>query len=314
MAEKCLFSAPFAFMPEIQAHYRKVVPTCFREIWRRDEVVADPGLTVWIPNPGQGFIIDDGVLDGFPRLTAIVTPSTGRNHIDLAACSRRGITVRSLLDDRAGLERISASAEFTFLLLMAALRRFDLALDEAVSGNWRKHEDDMRGHELDGRTVGLVGLGRIGRRMARYCTAFGADVAYCDPDVADGGYPRLPIEAIFRRQVVVVCCTLSEATAGMVGRDLLQVLPEGAVLVNTSRGEVIDESALAAAVEARPDLRVAVDVLAGEVSGRQDNSPLMKLARERRIIVSPHIAGATKESQMKAAEIACDQVAALLRS
>ena len=306
---RCLFSAPFSFLGQVALEYQALMPTVFREIWWRKEVEPDSSLSAWVPNPGQSFVIDDAVLDTLPRLEVIATPSTGSNHIDRAACRRRGIAVYSLLDDREGLERISASAEFTFLLLLNALRRMDCAIVEVTEGRWRSREDSLRGNELTGKQVGLVGYGRIGRRLARYCRAFDASVAYFDPYVDDADAPRWPIERIFgESDVVVVCCQLTDDTRGMVGSELLQRLKPAGVLVNTSRGEVIDEAALASLLALRPDLRVALDVLAGEVLAATADSPLMSFHRDGRIVITPHIAGATAESQSKAAAVALQLV------
>jgi len=116
-----------------------------------------------------------------PPLTDSDNPSTGCNHIDSQACRKRKISVFSLLDDRSALNRISASAEFTFLLLLNTLRRLDRAIIETTKRRWRKNEDQMRGLELAGKKVGLIGFGRIGKRMALYCSAFAAKISYFDP-------------------------------------------------------------------------------------------------------------------------------------
>lgn len=303
--EKCLFSAPFSFIPGIEKDYRAVLPTEFKEIWKRDELTPDPELTAWAMNPGQGFIVTDEVLDLFPKLKVISSPSTGTNHIDKEACARRGISVYCLLDDREKLETISASAEFTFLLLLNALRRLDVAVGEVPAGRWREREDDMRGNELYGKKVGVIGLGRIGRRMTRYCQAFDADVVYWDPYVENADIPRVSMESIFSQcDVVVSCCVLTDETRNMIGRSLLETLKPRAVFVNTSRGEVVNEDDLAFVVTQRPDIRVAVDVICGEVTGTQLSSPLIPFHNSQRIVIAPHIAGVTTESQQKAALIA----------
>ena len=298
----CLFSAPFAFLGDVQAEYQTVMPTVFREIWVRHDVRPDPSVTAWVVNPGQGFVIDEGVLDNFPALEVLVTPSTGTNHIDREACARRGVSLYGLLDDRAGLERITASAEFSFLLLLAVLRRIDLGIAEVGTGRWRDREDALRGHELSGKQVGLVGFGRIGRRLAGYCQAFGAHVAYTDPYVADAAIPRWTLEEVFERaDIVCVCCALTAETEGLIGRRLLTTLRPEATLINTSRGEVIVEADLAAVLAERADLRAGVDVLSGEVRGAWRESPLVPLRESGRLVITPHMAGATVESQRKAA-------------
>ena len=281
------------------------MPTRFQEIWDRDELTPDPGLTAWVVNPGQRFVVDDGVLALYPALRVLVTPSTGRNHVDARACASRGLSLLSLLDDRGGLEEIAASAEFTFLLLLNTLRRLDVATREVSDRRWRHREDLLRGHELSGKLVGLVGLGRIGRRLVRYCAAFGARVVYHDPYVTEAALASRPLEVLFEEcDAVCVCCALTAESERMITESLLARLKPGACLINTARGEVVDEKALVAVLAARPDLRVGLDVLGGEVTDSHLASPLLALHDAGRIVITPHIAGATVESQTRAARIA----------
>ncbi len=303
----CLFSAPFSFLGELKEDFQRFMPTEFREIWRREELGRQPDVVAWVPNPGQHFVIDDAALELLPALELLVTPSTGTNHIARDACMRRGVGVYSLLDHRQALDQISASAEFTFLLLLNALRRIDLAAAEVASGRWREREERLRGRQLQGLWVGLVGLGRIGRRLARYGEAFGARTAYYDPYVSDPNLPALPLEELFERSdAVCICCRLTPETRGMIAAPLLRRLKFGGCLVNTSRGEVINEEDLAALLKARPDLRVALDVLAGEAQDLHGRSPLLEFQRSGQIVITPHIAGATAESQTQAARAALE--------
>ena len=301
----CLFSAPFAFLGDLRPEYDAVMPTVFREIWTKQDVRRDLTVRAWVVNPGQGFVIDSGVLDEYPSLEVLVTPSTGTNHIDREACARHKVVLFGLLDDREGLEQISASAEFTFLLLLTVLRRLDLGMAEVGLGRWRDHEDLLRGYELGGKQVGLVGFGRIGRRLAGYCEAFGAHAAYHDPYVTNASIPAWSLEQVFEQSAVVcVCCALTAETEGMIGRNLLARLPPEGVLINTSRGEVIVEADLAAVLSERADLRVGLDVLSGEVSGTWRESPLLPLRESGRLVITPHMAGVAIESQQKAARSA----------
>lgn len=306
MPDRCLFSAPFAFLPaDLCDEYQATMPTCFREIWDRADLAPDPDLTAWIVNPGQRFVVDSDVLAFYPALRVIVTPSTGVNHVDVRACAGRGLPLLSLLDDREGLEEIAASAEFTFLLVLNTLRRLDFATREVSARRWRHREDLLRGYELSGKLVGLIGLGRIGRRLARYCAAFGARVVYHDPYVTTTSPAPRALDAVFDEcDVVCVCCGLTAETQGMITETLLARLKPGACLVNTARGEVVDERALVAVLTARPDLRVGLDVLPGEVTDTHLASPLLALHDAGRIVVTPHISGATVESQSRAARIA----------
>jgi phosphoglycerate dehydrogenase-like enzyme len=151
---------------------------------------------------------------------------------------------------------------------------------------------------LKDKEIGIVGIGRIGKRIEAYVDTFDAIIRSYDPKRF--GNKGISLEQLFREcDAVVVCCTYDKSTHHMIGADLLRSMKQGAALINTSRGEVIDEYALAMVMEERPDLRVAVDVLEGEVTGTQNPQRLLS----RGAIVTPHIAGETYDSRTKAARI-----------
>ena len=122
--------------------------TVFTEAWQAETLTAIQDVTAWVPNPGQHFVIDEQVLGLFPALRVIATPSTGQNHIDVEACRRKGIAVFSLLDEREALDSITASAEFTLLLLLNSLRRLALAVVEVSEARWRRRACSVRGRVL----------------------------------------------------------------------------------------------------------------------------------------------------------------------
>lgn len=238
-------------------------------------------ITVWICSPaGEPSFIGDAALDRFPNLRILATASTGTNHIDLDACAARGIKVLSLLDDREGLNTISASAEWTFKLILDGLR-----LKRPY-------------HELQDKLVGVIGWGRIGGHITRWCASFGARYWVNDPH--SSWHQLTPLDKMFSgSNVVVICCALTDETRGMITYDLLRRLPPDAVLVNTARGEVINENDLCRFMAARPDVRVCLDVVTGEVDGTANPERLRALGA----LVTDHIAGETYESRTKAARI-----------
>lgn len=230
----------------------------------------------------------------YPGLRAIATPSTGRDHIDLDACDLAGIEVYGLTDDREALEEIRASSEFTFLAILMGLRRIDRLI-----GSTARREP---GRELYGKRVGIVGMGRNGSNVARWCKAFDATVWYYDPYVDAPVFRALSLEELFAEcNIIVITCSLTEETTGMIDRPLLESMPENAILVNTSRGAVIDEYDLVDVLRERPDLTAVLDVLTGELNGTARTSPLWFL---NNVILTPHIAGHTVESIAKAHAIA----------
>lgn len=290
-----------------------------REIWHESDLVPDATAVGWITNTGWSFTCGPAHAEMYPNLRVVVTPSTGSDHLRVRELEARGIRVLSLLDDRASLERIAASAEHGFLLLLNGLRRLPAATRAFDQRKWRRDmEDALRGRELQGRRVGLIGFGRIGRRLSRYCDAFGASVGFYDPYVDQGSETSVKFETLEELfdhcDSIVVCCTLNDETSGLVGASLLRRMRPASTLVNIARGEIIDEAALATLVVERPDIQVSLDVLANEPADLQFESPIIPYVDQDRVVVTPHIGGSTVESQSKAALIALRLMDTALRT
>lgn len=268
-----------------------------------------------------GHRVDDEVLARAPGLRVVATATTGLDHVELDAARRRGVTVLSLKGESDFLDTVHATAEHTWAILLALARRIPWAHEHAAAGGWER--DRFRGRELAGRSLGVLGLGRVGRRVAGYGLAFGMRVAACDPSPARWmeGVERASgaRELAAVSDVLSVHVPLDATTRGLVGADVLAALPRGAVVVNTSRGPVIDEDALVAALDSGRLAGAALDVLCGEPSALDAehrpapspqarvhapraacDSPLVALARSRgNILLTPHVGGATFESMAR---------------
>lgn len=267
MAMKLLFEAPLDFDMRVMEEYQSNFDMTFS---------GSPEILVC--DPSAHHIIDGKILDLYPDLKIIATPSTGNNHIDLKAVEERGIKFLSLLDDREGLDTITASSEFTFKLILDALR-----IKPAF--------------ELSGKIIGLIGYGRIGQNIKRYADAFNAEVVNVH-DPYKGGYET--IEEVFTdSEIIVVCCSLTDETRNMIRGHHIRMMRENAVLVNTARGEIINEEELVEVMNERPDIRVALDVVHGETTGTTNKGPLLSAGA----IITPHTAGETFDSRTKAAKI-----------
>jgi D-3-phosphoglycerate dehydrogenase len=247
--------------------------------------------------------IDRDVMDAGCRLKAIVTATTGLDHIDMRYARSKGVAVLSLHGETDFLRTVSATAEHTWALLLALLRRIPHAFAAVQRGEW--HRDAWRGYELDGKRLGLVGLGRVSQKVMRYGLTFGMDVAAYDPYAekwVEGveRFPRLA-ELLYRSDVLSLHVPLNNETAGMLGANELAVLPPGCVLINTSRGEVVDEMALVRALGNKHLAGAALDVITHEREPDQRRyNPLLAYAcTHDNLIITPHIAGATRESMAK---------------
>jgi len=245
----------------------------------------------WICNPSANYTISYEHISRMPRLKAIITPSTGTNHIDLKACKERNITVKCLLDDRKGLQTIKASSEFTFQLILHAIHRPFQQYKQ-----YDRNDDAMRGNELCDKLVGIVGYGRIGKNIGKWCNAFGA--SYITYDLYS---KKKELNRLFRvSDIVLISCNLDDSTIDMITKEQLDLMRPGTVLVNTARAEIIKEDDLIEWAKKGTNT-FATDVMHGEVTGRAGESPLLEMAN---VIVTPHIAGTCFESQEKAARIA----------
>ena len=247
----------------------------------------------------RGHRIDTEVLDAAPRLRAIATATTGLDHIDLKAARDRGIEVLSLRGENEFLRGAVATAEHTWALLLALVRKIPQASAAVRRGEWDR--DAFRGRELEGKRLGVVGLGRIGERVARYGQAFGMEVRAFDRYRED--WPddliRMPtLETLLETSdVLTLHVPSNEDTRGMIGRRQLSRLPGGAVIVNTARGAVVDGAAVADFVKSGRLAGAAVDVIEGETAGGVGSDMLLLAARDLdQILVTPHIGSATAES------------------
>jgi D-3-phosphoglycerate dehydrogenase / 2-oxoglutarate reductase len=249
--------------------------------------------------------VDREVLERAAQLKAIVTATTGVDHIDLEAAGAKGVAVLSLRGETEFLRTIPATAEHTWGLLLALIRHVPAAFQSVLGGQWER--DRFKGHDLAGQTLGILGLGRIGEMVAGYGQAFRMKVIAFDPQRTSWpkGVERMESQAELLSQspILSIHVPLNSSTQGLIGASELSLLPQGAWLVNTSRGQVLDETALLQALESGHLSGAAVDVLAEERSEAMLDSPLIQYAREHsNLLITPHIGGATFES-MAATEI-----------
>jgi len=247
-----------------------------------------------------GFQVDREMLDAATCLKAIVTATTGLDHIDTAYAARRGIEVLSLRGEIDFLRSIPATAEHTWALLLALIRRIPQAAAAVRAGAWDR--DAWRGHDLHGRRLGILGLGRIGEKVACYGLAFGMAVAAFDPYRGDW-LPDVQrcssLDELLRQaDVLSLHVPLNNETCYMIGARELALLPAGAVVINTARGAALDGIALVESLRRGHLAGAALDVIEDELDEDQRrNSPLLAYARQfDNLLITPHIGGATFES------------------
>lgn len=240
------------------------------------------------------------VIENAPRLAIVARHGVGVDAVDLAAATARGVVVTT-----TGGENAAAVAEYTFALLLALVRRVADADRGMRQGSWLRAP--LVGFELDGRTLGIVGLGTIGRRVARQGLGFGMRVLAFDPGLADSGDPAVELTSFARllaeADVVTVHTRLTPATTRLLDARAFAAMKPTAFFVNTARGEVVDEPALVEALASNSIAGAALDTYA--VEPLPAASALRGLAN---VVLSPHVAGQTGEALMRVAVCAAQSI------
>lgn len=256
-------------------------------------------------------VLDRAVLDACPELRYIGVLATGYNVVDLAAARDRGITVTNI-----PAYSTACVAQFVFALLLEVCHRVGYHNGTVHAGKWSAAPQfcywDYPGIELAGKTMGLVGYGSIGSAVAKLALAFGMNVIVNTPHPEKAapaeGVVFADLDTVLAvSDVVSLHCPLFPATRNLIRAETLAKMKDGAILINTSRGPVVNEADLAAALNSGKLYAAAVDVLSQEPPS--DGSPLFGLDN---CIVTPHIAWAPREARMRLMDAAAANLKAWL--
>ena len=240
------------------------------------------------------------VLNRAEKLRVIVTPTTGTDHIDLLHAEKRGITVYSLKEEPELLEDITDAAEHAWALLLSVVRNLPWAFARAKQGAWTK-KDKLLGNQLSGKTLGIVGYGRLGKIVAQYGKVFRMRVLVSGRRnlKTPEGVEQVDFNRLLRNSdVVSIHVHLTDENRHLFNFDAFAKMKPTAVLINTSRGAIIDEAAMLNALSSGRLAGAGIDVIEGEWRTDLKNHPLIEYARSNQnLVISPHIGGATVESQ-----------------
>lgn len=283
---------------ELAARY----PTRVVEAAEEVAVALDAAAEVRVIVVRSPFRVTRETMERCPRLRGIVRAGSGTDNIDLAAAAERGIPVQT-----TPLAATSV-AELAFALLLALARQIVPMHASVVAGEWRKWE--AMGIELAGKTLLVVGFGRIGREVARIGAAFGMAVQVADPTIdrpekrealaASGAVARTLADALPEADAVVLCCPLNGATRGMLGAAELGRMRRGALLVNVARDELVDTDALLDALRGGRLGGAAIDGFSGPAAVRAE------LVAHPAVVATPHIGAQTREAHARIGRrIAC---------
>ncbi|HEU0303531.1 MAG TPA: phosphoglycerate dehydrogenase [Gaiellaceae bacterium] len=249
--------------------------------------------------------LDATLLEHAAKLRVIGRAGVGVDNVDVDAATRRGILVVN-----APESTVISAAEHTIGLLLALSRNIAQAHASLKAGQWERSR--YGGQELAGKTLGVLGFGRIGQQVARRALALGMRVIAFDPFVSRERFRELGVDGATSMEavlgdsdIVTLHLPLTDETRGIVNRDTLAAAKDGVRIVNTARGELVDEDALLEALRSGKVAAAALDVFSSEPYV----GPLLELDN---VVVTPHLAASTEEAQDRAGVIVAEQVAAAL--
>ncbi|KXX72279.1 D-2-hydroxyacid dehydrogenase [Flammeovirga sp. SJP92] len=253
-------------------------------------------------------VINEEMMKENPQLKLITITATGMNNVDLVAAEKLGIKVKNAVNYSS-----ESVAQQTFAMLLSLLnhiQEYDCFVKE---GNYSKSASftwiGQSFYELKGKTYGIFGMGNIGKRVAEIATAFGAHVIYYSTsgEVRDERFELVSAEDFFKRSdVVSIHAPLNEKTLNAIATKELGMMKNNAIIVNVGRGGIVDEKALAVAIDEGQIAGAAVDVFVSEPT--PSDSPLMKVQKKEKLMLSPHIAWASKEARAKLLSITFENV------
>lgn len=253
-------------------------------------------------------VVDDELMSRAPKLKLVCESATGVNNIDLEAAKRRGIIVRNV----AGYST-DAVVQATFTHLLSLIGYSDYFDNYVKSGRYSScgmfTDVSHPFIELAGRTMGIIGMGTIGSKVASVASAFGMKVVYYSTSGTSHctQYPSLPLEELLScSDVVSIHAPLNERTNGLLKEAELKLMKSSAILINMGRGGIVDESDLAAAVDEGTIAGAALDVFVQEPLPY--DHPLLNVKHKERLHLSPHSAWASRESLLRLVSMVADNI------
>ncbi|PJZ43130.1 hypothetical protein CH370_01485 [Leptospira kmetyi] len=258
---------------------------------------------------GLGIELSARDLEKFKNLKTIVTPTTGLNHIDLNACEKYGIRVISLKGEVDFLSSITSTAEHAWLLILSLFKDYKKLIENVRDNKWNRSEIDT--FELSGKTIGIIGYGRLGKIVREYALAFRMHCLVCDADSTK--LSQLPNEEkveldflLKNSDVISLMASYSPENVRMIGEKEFNLMKPNVFFVNTARGELVDESALLRSLKSGRIAGAALDVLDNDSSWNEktpNDHPLIEYSKDNNnLAITSHVGGNSKEALLKTRE------------
>jgi len=256
----------------------------------------------WLCSTQGEVKINFKTLNQFPNLNVLGSPSTGLTHIKLNDVFKKKIKL-FYLTNKSYNKNILSSSEFAITLLLATLKKILLASKTVIYNNWRNFEDEMRSHEISFYKFGIYGYGRIGKNIFNFLKSYNKNIHYYDPNVSiNKQYKVNNINTFLKKtNCLIICASLSKENIGFFNREKLSKLMKKSIILNISRGEIINENDLIKLIKSKYLSQYTTDVVSNENLILKQKNKLVEMAREGdNVFVTPHIAGLSYESEKKA--------------
>ena len=264
------------------------------------ELLLTHNIDTILCNPNQQtYKIDKELLEG-TKVTLINTCSTGMNHIDVDYCNNNNITIYSLTKDMELINDLPSTSELAFGLMLSLLRNIPECNNHVSRYYWDYTQ--FVGRQVKDLTIGIIGYGRLGKMMYNFCEAFGANVKVYDPYVVGSTPPNaISLENMFKKcDVISLHVHVTDETKYMINKNLLGLVKKDLYIINTSRGEIVNENDIIEALENKTLTGYGTDVIENEFDDLTKSPIIKAMNKGKNIIVTPHIGGMTIEGQTKA--------------
>jgi phosphoglycerate dehydrogenase-like enzyme len=247
-------------------------------------------------------------LNAASKLKLFVTATTGASHIATNILEEKKIPLLTLKGQEHITMGLTAAAEHSWLLLMAVARQLPVALNETIGGGWDRNK--FPGVMLKGKTIGIVGCGRIGEWVGKYATAFGMKVYGYDPYNSPNTniFESMELDEMLSiSDFISIHVPLLDSTIQLIDADRISKIKNGAIFVNTSRGEIVDENALLKALETNQLKGAGIDVITAEPY--IENDPLILYSQKHNnLLITPHIGGFSPDALDVVLRFSCERI------
>jgi len=254
--------------------------------------------------------MDEDTINKLPDTIKVISNfAVGFGNIDLEAAKKRGIAVTNTPDVLT-----DATAEIAMLLILGAARRAPEGIEHAKNSDWKWSADFLIGKQLTGARLGILGMGRIGRAVAKLSRPFGMEIHYHNrskltPELEEGAIYHENIKSLFSvSDILAINCPATKETINIINKETLEYFPTGAIITNSARGDMIDDEAMLDALDRRKIYAVGLDVYKGEPNL---NSGYLK---HKGAFILPHLGSSTKQTRTAMGDLAVDNIDEFLKT